>query len=394
MWGIHQKRKCALCHMEVDKFIPLDIYYTNKMVQYGYQAGKPETINEEEYSCPFCYGSDRDRLYALFFNKLLACKKGRIFKNVRLLDIAPSGSIQKFLFREHGEITYDTADLFMEDVDYKVDIQEMPAVDDEKYDLFICSHVLEHVKDDKKALRELYRILKPDGIGILLVPLDLEQDTIDEEFGLTEEENWKRFGQGDHVRKYSKQGFIGRMEEAGFQVNQLGQDFFGKREYKRNAINKEAVLYVVTKNKSADIYETNLCEWFVKNKDFFSNDICSIENAYKNCGNKFNCYIDKAEIADAHAYVWGWFYFEDLDSGQTKFKLLIKNHSNLNQAIAVRGIKTRVRDDIEETFHNAGNGNYKFSGIEADIRDDIICGASELYLLAENRESRAMIRMA
>lgn len=394
MLGIHQKRRCALCHMPVDKFIPLDIYYRNKMLQYGYHVGKPETMNEEEYSCPFCYGSDRDRLYALFFRRLQECKKGKIFKNVRLLDIAPSGSIQKFLFREQGEITYDTADLFMEDVDYKVDIQEMPEIDDEKYDLFICCHVLEHVKDDKKALRELHRILKPDGIGLLLVSLDLEQDEIDEEYGLTEEENWKRFGQGDHVRKYSKQGFIGRMEEAGFYVNQLGKTFFGKKEYKRNAINEEAVLYAVSKNKPADVSRTNLCEWFVANKDFFDNDICAIEEAYKNNGNKFNFYIDKAETAEGHAYVWGWFYFENLDSRHTKFKLLIRNCDKENDTMVARGIKARVRDDIEEAFNDARNGNYKLSGIEVDIRENIISGDSELYLLAENKERRMIIRIA
>lgn len=394
MLEIHKKKKCALCRASIDKFIPLDAYYRKKMLQYGYKVGKPETMNEEEYSCPFCYGSDRDRLYALFFHRLLECKKGKIFKGVRLLDIAPSGSIQKFLFREHGEITYDTADLFMEDVDYKVDIQEMPVIDDERYDLIICCHVLEHVKDDKKALGELYRILKSDGIGIFLVPLDLEQDEIDEEYGLTEAENWKRFGQGDHVRKYSKQGFIDRMENVGFHVDQLGRDFFGEKEYKRNAINKEAVLYIVSKDKPVDVRDKNLCEWFVGSKDFFDNDICAIEDAYKNNGNKFNFYIDKTEITDGHAYIWGWFYFENLDSRHTKFKLLIRNYSNTNDTMVVRGIKARKRDDIEEAFNGTRNGSYIFSGIEVDIKEDIILESSEVYLLAENGESHTIIRMA
>ena len=224
------RRKCALCQKTINKFLPLDPYYKKMIMQYGYKVGKTETMNEREYSCPNCYGSDRDRLCALFFNRLLKYRVG-VFENVKLLDIAPSGAIQGFLFHQLGEIIYDTADLFREDVDYKVDIQNMSIIDDEKYDLLICSHVLEHVKDDKKALEELYRILKPNGLGILLVPLDLEQNITDEQYGLSEEENWKRFGQGDHIRKYCKQDFIERMEKSFLVGESIGIMHLIKRQF-------------------------------------------------------------------------------------------------------------------------------------------------------------------
>ena len=90
-----------------------------------------------------------------------------------LLDIAPNSSLKKFLLGLPG-IRYQSADKYMEGVDLVVDIQDMGEVPSNAYDVFICSHVLEHVDDDKKALSELFRILKPGGFGILMVPIILK----------------------------------------------------------------------------------------------------------------------------------------------------------------------------------------------------------------------------
>lgn len=392
MFGIDKKKRCGLCHKEVDKFIPLDLYYLNEANCYGYQMGKPETMNIEEYSCPFCYGADRDRLCSLFFERLAVLKNGKIFKNVKLLDIAPSGPIQKFLDRELGEIIYDTADLFMEDVDYQVDIQDMDVIESERYDLFICSHVLEHVQDDNKSMKELYRILKPNGIGIVLVPLDLEQSIIDEAWGLTEEENWRRFGQGDHVRKYSKDGFIKRLEEVGFRVNQLGQDYFGKGEYRKNAINKEAVLYVVDKNDVLDKKkDDDICNRFIEEHEFYSNDIRQFVEKYQCNKEQYNLYFDKVVFTKTKIYIWGWFYFENINSKYTKLKLLIYNR----EKSYIYGTKTRMREDIEQTFNNKKDGNYIFSGIEVDIQEQLDSQTEyNLYLLAENKGHFAMIHIS
>ena len=73
----------------------------------------------------------------------------------------------------------------MENVDDKVDITDMTIYPDNHFDFFICSHMLEHVFDDRKALRELYRILKWGGQGILVVPIVLSIDEIDEDPSVT-----------------------------------------------------------------------------------------------------------------------------------------------------------------------------------------------------------------
>ena len=157
-------------------------------------------------------------------------------------------------------ITYHTTDLYSKSVTFTSDIQNMVMVENEKYDYIICSHVLEHVEDDKKAMREIYRVLKNDGICMILVPIFLDLDKIDEEWGLSEAENWKRFGQGDHCRRYEKDGFIERLKETGFAVHCLGKSYFGEYVFRENALVDTSTLYVLTKS-DCEIGELVLEKW-------------------------------------------------------------------------------------------------------------------------------------
>jgi len=136
-----------------------------------------------------------------------------------------------------------------ENVDDRVDLSNLQAYDSEQFDFFICSHVLEHVPDDSKALRELHRILKRGAQAILMVPIILAIDQIDEDPETSDEaERWRRFGQFDHVRLYSKRGFLERVRGAGFAVHELGKEFFGAETFDRAGITAQSVLYVVEKN--------------------------------------------------------------------------------------------------------------------------------------------------
>jgi SAM-dependent methyltransferase len=169
-----------------------------------------------------------------------------------IVDFAPSASLSKFIKRQitrtQRNVSYRTADAFAEGVDDKLDIADLQSYKDGQFDFFICSHVLEHVPDDKKAIRELYRILKPGGSGILMVPLILSIEEIDEDPAVVgESERWRRFGQFDHVRLYSKIGFLKRIREAGFIVHEYGIDSFGEQLLKRNGISNQSVLYIVEK---------------------------------------------------------------------------------------------------------------------------------------------------
>lgn len=246
------KYRCSVCARKVSSFAPLDADCLSALFAAGwkYPAAAAETCNPDNYSCPHCGATDRDRLYALYCTRYFPTLTPN--GAVKIVDFAPSPSLSAFLRKLAGRlpypVSYVTADLFRPDVDDKVDIMDMKLYADGSVDFFICSHVLEHVDDDRKAMRELYRILKPGGQGILVVPIILTIDEIDEDPSVTDEaERWRRFGQFDHVRLYSKPGFLARVEEAGFTTIQLGVEDFGKETFREHAISDQSVLYIVKK---------------------------------------------------------------------------------------------------------------------------------------------------
>jgi ubiquinone/menaquinone biosynthesis C-methylase UbiE len=85
-----------------------------------------------------------------------------------MLHVAPEPFLREILSKQFGK--YETADLTMKDVDHHVDLQALPFAD-KTYDIVFASHVLEHIRDDLQAIREIRRILTLDGIAILPVPV-------------------------------------------------------------------------------------------------------------------------------------------------------------------------------------------------------------------------------
>ena len=245
---IKKTKKCAICGF-VGSYQPLSSYYEIMTKKYGTYQSRSETLNEEEYTCRYCGSSDRDRLIVSFLKKAGLHKAS---EHTKLLQIAPAATISKWMEVFCPQIEYDTTDMYMEDVTFQSDIMDMNGVPDETYDVVICSHVLEHVRDDRKALSEMKRILKPDGKIVFLVPIDLTADGIDEEWGLSEAENWRRFGQGDHCRRYDKAGLMQRLEEQ-FCVHALGKDYFGEDVFCQCGLTDTSTLYVLTKAESISL---------------------------------------------------------------------------------------------------------------------------------------------
>ena len=242
------KMRCPVCNSRVYMFGLMSRTYLDECDRYQVPLSPftQETFNIFDYHCPECGASDRVRLYVLYLERWLASRATSDAPCV--LDIAPDPALTKFFRENCRNVRYRSADLYNPQADDRVDVMDMHIYPDHAYDLVICSHVLEHVRDDHLALKEIHRIMKPDAEAIIMVPLDLSKEAIDEDPSIIDEAGrWRRFGQGDHVRAYSKNGFLQRLAENGFRVRQYGEDFFGAQAFKAHGINMRSVLYVVEK---------------------------------------------------------------------------------------------------------------------------------------------------
>ncbi|MGF1455901.1 MAG: methyltransferase domain-containing protein [Alphaproteobacteria bacterium] len=146
---------------------------------------------------------------------------GATLKDQRILHVAPEWGLYQYLRR--ARITHYTPsdlDLYryrhIRDVK-KVDCTSLPFPDN-SYDLIICSHVMEHIPDERAALSEFYRVLGPNGRAILQVPLALDRAETDEDPAVTTPEAREaRFCQWDHVRLYGRD-YASRLETVGFKA--------------------------------------------------------------------------------------------------------------------------------------------------------------------------------
>jgi SAM-dependent methyltransferase len=120
-------------------------------------------------SCPKCGALERHRLQYLAVSALL---KQMDSQKLRMLHVAPEPFFVRMFSRRFGR--YETADLCMKGVSYKADLRNLPF-DEGTYDVVYASHVLEHIADDKRAIEEIWRVLKPNGVAVLPVPVVCEK---------------------------------------------------------------------------------------------------------------------------------------------------------------------------------------------------------------------------
>jgi ubiquinone/menaquinone biosynthesis C-methylase UbiE len=132
----------------------------------------------------------------------------------KMLHVAPEAQLSR-LFQEADRIDYLSADLSSATAMVKMDITDIHYADD-SFDVIYCSHVLEHVSDDMRAMRELYRVLKPGGWAVLQVPISAEM-TFEDPTVTSPEAREQLFGQSDHVRRYGPD-YADRLAAAGFSV--------------------------------------------------------------------------------------------------------------------------------------------------------------------------------
>ncbi len=163
--------------------------------------------------CPRCGSLERHRLIWLYLQK----KTDLFVMPYKVLDVAPEEILQHKL-RALPNLDYLSIDLESPLAMKKMDITKLD-LPNACYDVIFCNHVFEHIADDRAAMRELRRVLKPNGWAILQTPVDLQRATTDEDPTISDPpERLHRFGQTDHIRIYGRD-FFDRLKESGWSVN-------------------------------------------------------------------------------------------------------------------------------------------------------------------------------
>lgn len=189
-----KKSECTVCGFHARAFLPAGA------------AGRPEA------KCPACGSLERHRLVTIFFRDRID-----LFRppHPRFLHVAPEPPLQRLFSRQLGD-KYISADLEDKNAMIQMDITKSNEPD-QSFDAIYCSHVLEHVMDDRAAIAEFYRMLKPGGWAAIIVPISPVEVTDEDPTVTDPEERIRRFGQIDHVRAYGPD-VEDRLREPGFTV--------------------------------------------------------------------------------------------------------------------------------------------------------------------------------
>lgn len=193
---------------------PIDGKSFKSFLPYGYGKQRNNVLS------PSTLSLERHRLLWLYLKNetdfFTAPKK--------VLHFAPEQAFYK-RFRNQANLEYTTTDLLSPLADVKADICNLPF-EDNQYDLILCNHVLEHIPDDTKAMQELYRVMKPGGMGIFQIPQDLKREKTFEDDSITDQKQRAEiFGQYDHVRVYGRD-YFDKLRSIGFTV--VEEDYTSK----------------------------------------------------------------------------------------------------------------------------------------------------------------------
>ena len=225
-----------------------------------YSSKKPEARNNlkpvlqkyqiagdfQGYKCFKCRSKASERLlYVLLRDYFEVFSPGA--NQISFLHIAPEKHLTKLLqkanLKEYAAGVLHEEGYYYEDYVQNIDITNIHQYGDEHFDFLLCCHVLEHVPDDLKAMRELRRVLKTGGKAILQVPISQNTQVTYEDFSITDpKEKDKAFGQWDHVRAYG-QDYVNRLETAGFKVHRFNL----YEKYPKMGLNPHEDVFMVEK---------------------------------------------------------------------------------------------------------------------------------------------------
>jgi glycosyltransferase involved in cell wall biosynthesis len=234
--------RCPICNNEVERFLPYqykkyELDFTNKYDIIG--------SDTENFTCPHCHCHDRMRHIVMYFNQKNIWKN--YISNRKVMHIAPEIHLSEIIALLNPE-EYICADLYpTNDSIKKLDVTNIPYQSN-YFDFIMCNHVLEHISDDLKAMKELYRVLKKGGCAVLQTPYSPKiAESFEDKSINTDELRNKFYGQSDHVRIYGLD-FFERLKSVGFSLDIVKNDeLFTQEHCKEYGVNYREDLILVKK---------------------------------------------------------------------------------------------------------------------------------------------------
>jgi len=230
-------RQCPFCKLTLRKFLP--------------DAGEPSELFSATYIigggpssdaiCPYCGSFERERHIYLYLKQMT-----RVFQSqMRILHLAPERHLERILLKQKN-IQYIRGDLNPRGTQLRVDLTAM-EFPDRSFDVVICNHVLEHIPQDRTAIAEIFRVLRPSGWAILQVPLAPDITTQEDPQIVAPRERLRLYGQHDHVRLYGRD-YAERLASFGFHVATTSvRQQFGEAYARRFGLLQDELIYIATK---------------------------------------------------------------------------------------------------------------------------------------------------
>lgn len=202
---------CNICSASYEKFAPRRPLPQDAaaLARHGVISGYGENAD-----CPNCMSTPRERLVVAMLGNME-------LDGLRVLHLSPERAIFELLRRKAHVTTGDLDPAGYRSIDRNVQRTDVTQLGfpRESFDLVIANHILEHVPDDRTAMREIHAVLRPGGRAILQVPFSTAIPASIEE-PATEDPGVRSasFGQFDHVRIYQLDDYLARLRDAGFEV--------------------------------------------------------------------------------------------------------------------------------------------------------------------------------
>ena len=220
--------ECPCCERSFSKFL-----------SYG-----ADIVHRDNVLCPYDLTLERHRLMWLYL------KDHSTFFSAEKIDVLHIAPEQCFYarFKKQANLNYLTGDLVSPIADMHFDLHSIP-LEDNRFDVIFCNHVMEHVDDAIQCMSELWRVMKPGGWGIMQVPQDIYRAlTYEDSSIILPADREKHFWQKDHVRLFGID-YPDWLEKVGFEVEIFDKDSnYSAELIDRYRLSKSEILYIVRKN--------------------------------------------------------------------------------------------------------------------------------------------------